>query len=102
MSSIQVQIESALRSVFENSPIIVLNESHKHAVPKGSESHFLIEIVSDKFTGLSLLKRHRLVQDCLRELIPMVKALSLHTFTSTERSKLENSQIQSPNCKGAH
>ena len=29
----------------------IANESHKHNVPKGSESHFNVSIVSDAFEG---------------------------------------------------
>ena len=51
-------VESAIRQKilesFSSSPNIhldVVNESHKHNVPKGSESHFNVLVVSDAFEG---------------------------------------------------
>lgn len=53
-------VESAIRSAIrsELSPIRleVLNESYMHNVPKGSESHFKLLIVSNQFENLSLIK----------------------------------------------
>ena len=34
----------------------VINESFMHNVPKGSETHFKVVIVSDTFNGLQLLQ----------------------------------------------
>jgi len=39
----------------------VINESHKHNVPEGAESHFNVVIVSSAFEGKKLLTRHRLL-----------------------------------------
>ena len=51
-------VESAIRQKildsFSSSSSIhldVVNESHKHNVPKGSESHFNLLVVSDAFEG---------------------------------------------------
>ena len=98
--TIQSQIEQILATAFKNEFVAVQNDSHKHSVPRGSETHFLIEIISEQFEGFSLLKRHRLVQQHLKEVTPMVKAISLHTFTKSERKDTPIDSIQSPNCKG--
>ncbi len=37
------------------------NESHRHSVPPGSESHFKVFIVSPAFENVPLLERHRRV-----------------------------------------
>jgi BolA protein len=34
----------------------ILNESHMHNVPPGSETHFKVVVVSDKFNNLPLIK----------------------------------------------
>jgi BolA protein len=34
----------------------VLNESYMHNVPRGSETHFKVVVVSDKFDNLPLIK----------------------------------------------
>lgn len=36
--------------------IEVINESYMHNVPKGSESHFKVLVVSEKFQDLTLIK----------------------------------------------
>ncbi|MCA2958700.1 MAG: BolA family transcriptional regulator [Silvanigrellales bacterium] len=76
----------------------VLNESHMHSVPRGSESHFKVVVVSEKFEGQMLLKRHRLVQGILQKEIARIKALSLHTFTPEEWANRAEAGTESPRC----
>ena len=72
----------------------VVNESHLHAGhagnpdgAPGAETHFRVEIVSDAFTGLTPVARHRLVYDTLRtELAEGLHALALRTKTSAEEA----------------
>lgn len=53
-------VETALRMklVEKLDPIYldVINDSYMHNVPKGSETHFRVTIVSEQFTGKSLLQ----------------------------------------------
>jgi stress-induced morphogen len=98
--SIQKKIEHKLLEFFPTDILQVENESHKHAVPKGSESHFMVVVVSEKFQGLSLLKRHRLIQDLLREEVSQIRALSLHTLTQQENNTRQGSPFQGSTCKG--
>jgi BolA family transcriptional regulator, general stress-responsive regulator len=63
----------------------VINESELHAGHRSSpgtgESHFRILIVSPKFTGLSRVARHRMVNELLAaELAGGVHALALSTY----------------------
>jgi len=53
------------------------------AAAKG-ETHFNVTIVSDLFDGVSLIDRHRLVNECLREELEQkgVHALSIKAKTS--------------------
>ena len=54
------------------------NDSAKHAVPEGSETHFSVTIVSPMFEGVKLIERHRLVQNLLSEELKCnVHALSI-------------------------
>ena len=67
----------------------VIDESHLHAghagAPKGGESHFHVDIVSESFSGLSRIARQRLVHKILApELMTSVHALSLSTATPAE------------------
>lgn len=49
----------------------------------GTGDHFQAVIAADQFTGLSMLKQHRLVNDALRTYIDdgRVHALALKTYT---------------------
>lgn len=65
--------------------------SHLHAGHKESsglpETHFNLELVSDQFEGMSMLKRHRKVYGILAdELQERVHALSMKTNAPSEVS----------------
>ena len=78
----------------------VINESHMHNVPEGSESHFKVVIVSDAFKDKMLIARHRLVNKALEEeLKGSIHALALHTMTMEEWFKKGNAP-ESPPCLG--
>jgi BolA family transcriptional regulator, general stress-responsive regulator len=82
---IQNQIEAKLRVAFTPSHLEVINESNKHKVPEGSESHFKVTLVSPEFEGKGLVDRHREVYQILdRELKEYVHALALHLFSPAE------------------
>ncbi|XP_046593872.1 DNA-binding transcriptional regulator BolA isoform X2 [Neodiprion lecontei] len=51
-SSIRSKLEEGLEPNF----IQVVNESYMHNVPKGSETHFKVVVVSEKFAGQPLIK----------------------------------------------
>ncbi len=76
----------------------VIDESTKHSVPKGSESHFKVVITSHCFEGLSHIERHRIVQDHLKKIFEE----GLHALTLTAKTPEEwNSNPtfeQSPKC----
>ncbi|MGB6243127.1 MAG: BolA family protein [Castellaniella sp.] len=51
----------------------LIDESHLHvghAGAQGGARHFRVKIVSKQFEGLGTLARHRLVYDCVRDLMP--------------------------------
>jgi BolA protein len=62
-------IREKLTDAFTPQSLEVENDSHRHAGHAGSpgtgESHFRVKIVSDKFSGLSRVERHRLVNEAL-------------------------------------
>ena len=76
----------------------VINESHKHHVPEGSETHIKITAVSQEFQSKSRIERHRLIQHLLTdELNQGLHALSMHLFTPDE---WEKSKVpSSPACR---
>nr|XP_046255774.1 bolA-like protein 1 [Scatophagus argus] len=78
----------------------VHNESHMHAVPPGSESHFRVLVVSSMFEGLPLIKRHRLVNEALKEeLSSCVHALAIQAKTPAQWES-SPTLAKSPPCMG--
>ena len=95
-------IEEKLLSAFSPLYLDVINESNKHNVPPGSESHFKVTIVSKDFEDERLIKRHRAVNSVLsEELAEKIHALALHTYTEKEWNDYyaDNTPL-SPNCLG--
>ncbi|KAG9283706.1 bolA-like protein 1 [Astyanax mexicanus] len=97
-------VESAIRTkltqALQPKHLEVLNESHMHAVPPGSESHFRVLVVSPRFDGLSLLQRHRLVNEALKEeLSSCVHALAIQAKTPQQWSS-DPKLAKSPPCLG--
>ncbi|CFQ40265.1 transcriptional regulator BolA [Yersinia frederiksenii] len=102
MILIREQIEEKLKMAFEPDHLEVINESYRHNVPAGSESHFKIVIVSDKFQDQRFLSRHRAIYSVLAdELASTVHALALHTYTQKEWAGLQDTVPASPPCRGA-
>ncbi len=48
---IREHIEDKLRAAFNPVFLEVVDESYRHNVPAGSESHFKVVLVSDRFIG---------------------------------------------------
>jgi len=59
-----------------------------------------VTVVSPKFEGLMLIKRHRLVNEALREELKQVHALALHTLTPEEWFEKAGKVADSPPCEG--
>lgn len=98
--TIQATIEAKLRQEFNADFLQVENESHRHNVAPGSESHFKVTIVSDTFRDQMLIKRHRLVNQTLAEELRQIHALALHTFSPEEWEQRAGSVADSPACRG--
>lgn len=98
---IQDVIEMKLRDELQPKFLKVINESDMHNVPRGSESHFKVTIVSDRFDGLRLVARHRLVNQTLAdELANHIHALAIHTYTREEWQQKNQEIPESPMCLG--
>ena len=99
--SVKEQITNKLVSKFQPKFIEVENESYKHSVPEGSESHFKVLVVSKDFSGLNRVERQRLVYALLaEELNTQIHALSLRLLTVTEFDQ-QNSNFTTPDCSGS-
>ncbi len=101
MTTIQETIQQKLQQAFSPVHLEVINESHMHNVPKGSESHFKVVLVSDVFQGEKLITRHRQVNQVLnQELAGGVHALALHTLTPDDWFNRGGRVTDSPPCLG--
>jgi len=82
------RIETILRRRFSPERLEIHDDSARHAGHAGARSgggHFEVLIVAAEFEGLSLLDRHRLVNDALRDLIGgEIHALGLRTLAPGE------------------
>ena len=98
--TIEDDIISKLQNALSPQHLEVINESHMHNVPPGSESHFKVIAVSDEFEGLMPIARHRLINKALvDELQGVIHALSLHTMTAAEWTEKGDAPA-SPPCMG--
>lgn len=92
-------LENLLKEGLEPVFLKVVDDSSNHNVPKGSKTHFHAFIVSDKFSGLSLVQRHQLVHSVIAEKIKgKIHAFSQQTLTPEEFQKKgkESSSLSSP------
>ena len=98
---VQNAIEEKLNASLDPLHLEVLNESHQHNVPPGSESHFKVTIVTEQFEGKMLVARHRAINQLLaEELAGTIHALSMHTYTPTEWEEKNQQAPNSPPCLG--
>lgn len=99
--SMQTEIETGLSTELKPFFMQVINESNNHNVPAGSESHFKLVLVSDRFDGKMLLERHRLINRILKsQLQNGIHALAIHTYTESEWNKMQGHAPASPACHG--
>ena len=98
----QATIEETLNRTFSPGHLEVINESYNHSVPKGSETHFKVVVVSQSFEGVSRVDRHRLVNGALADLLKDgVHALTITSRTPAEWATLTGSVVaESPPCLG--
>ncbi len=97
----QQTIERKLQQALSPMHLEVLSETHMHNVPEDAESHYRVTVVSEQFSGKSLLQRHRLVNAALaEELASGIHALALHTMTPEEWPERNGHTRNSPPCLG--
>lgn len=98
---IQSQIVEKLREALSPSLLNVVNESHRHAVPEHSETHFKITVVASAFDNKRPVARHQLIYQLLAdELAGPVHALAIHAYTDSEWRNRGEDVNPSPDCKG--
>jgi BolA protein len=88
MSERVQQIKAKLRETLEPESLDIIDDSHKHAGHEGSKGgagHFDLTIVSEKFSGMNTIGRHRLIYDALSDMMPAeIHALSIKALSPEE------------------
>lgn len=96
-SSIKRKLETVLKPLYCN----IINESYMHNVPKGSETHFKVVIVSERFNKQPLIERHRMIHELLQvELQGDLHALSIVAKTPEQWEASNKTVTESPICRG--
>ena len=89
MSDRMERIRSKLAATFAPLECQLVDESHLHAGHAGAASgagHYRLRIVSERFEGLNRLARHRLVYDCLHDMMSSdIHALTIIAFAPSEQ-----------------
>ena len=101
-STVTTSLEETLRTALAPTHLEIRNESYKHKGPKDAESHFQVIVVSEQFDNLSLIKRHRLVNQACQSLLDgPIHALSIVAKTPEQWQAMEGKDIPgTPNCRG--
>lgn len=98
--SIKQQMEDKLKAELMPSYLAVVNESHMHAVPPNSETHFKVIIAASAFEKKRAVQCHQIIYGLLKDKLEGgVHALALHTFTPEEWLS-SDSAPDSPECMG--
>jgi len=99
--TVHASLQAKLQDRFRPLHLEVVNESHMHNVPPGSESHFKVTVVCEEFSDQTLINRHRMVNQLLaEELANGLHALALHTLTPGEWFDRGGKTPDSPLCHG--
>jgi BolA family transcriptional regulator, general stress-responsive regulator len=83
LAAIRERLQQALAPV----QLEIRDDSHHHAghAGHGGAGHFAALVVSEKFRGLNLVQRHRLVYQAVADLMPgEIHALSIQAHTPDE------------------
>jgi len=97
---VETAIRTKLTDALKPLHLDVINESYMHNVPKGTESHFKVVIVSSAFEDVKRLQKHKLVHSALQEELDAgLHALSIVAKTPAEWDKSQEVG-QSPACRG--
>ena len=98
---VEATIIEKLRKAFAPAEVLVENQSDQHAGPPGRESHFKVVVVSERFDGLGLVQRHRMVNGALaEELRGGVHALSIEALTPAQWVARGGAVAETPPCLG--
>ena len=88
MSDRVESIRGKLQAALTPDQLDIIDESHLHAGHAGArdgKGHFNVSIISDQFSGKSLINRHKMVYEALADLMETdIHALSIKAKTPEE------------------
>ncbi|KQZ49251.1 hypothetical protein ASD54_14995 [Rhizobium sp. Root149] len=91
--SVRARIEAVLTQNLAPQRLEVIDESHHHAghqpdMTGTGETHMRVRVISDRFTGMTRLARHRLVNELLKpELDAGLHALAVEPAAPGEATR---------------
>ena len=84
------RLESRLRAALQPAQLQVIDDSHLHAGHAGAaggHGHFTVHVVSERFSGLPVVRRHRLVYEAVGDMMTTdIHALSIQALAPGEGS----------------
>lgn len=85
------RLEARLRAALQPLELEVIDDSHLHAGHAGvadGRGHFTVQLISERFTGLPVVRRHRLVYEAVGDMmITDIHALSIRALAPGEGSR---------------
>ncbi len=84
------RIEERLRTALDPVDVEVIDDSHRHAGHAGAadgRGHFTVIVVSERFRGVPVVRRHRLVYEAVGDMMTTdVHALSIQALAPGENA----------------
>ena len=100
MMVVEQRLREKITGALAPAHLDVVNESGRHNVPAGSETHFKVVVVSSAFAGKPRVAQHRMVFRAVDdELRDGVHALAVHTYTEEAWART-GAAPESPKCLG--
>ena len=82
------RLDERLRAALEPSELEIVDDSQMHAGHAGAadgRGHFTVNVVSERFAGLTVVTRHRLVYDAVGDMMTTdIHALSIRALAPGE------------------
>ena len=94
--------EALVANYPDHQALEITDLSHQHSGRAGTESHFQVLLVSERFSGLNRVKRQRSIYQLFQsEFDQGLHALSLRLLTPEEHSPAQSENFQAPNCQSS-
>ena len=84
------RLEARLRAALQPTELEVIDDSHLHAGHAGAadgRGHFTVNLIAERFAGLPVVRRHRLVYEAVGDMMTTdIHALSIRALAPGEGS----------------